>query len=64
MDINLEIIRASKIMAKYHVSREDQADVVKILLDAGIQHCLDEQERLRSEKEQMIRQAQGARYQN
>lgn len=58
MNIEAEIEKASAIMARYRVSREDQISIVKTLLDAGVERCLQEQERLTQEKQAMIEYVQ------
>lgn len=57
MNIETEIAKASATMARYRMSQDDQVLVIKTLLNAGIEHCLNEQERLRVEKEAMIEHA-------
>ena len=49
MNINTEIARASAIMKQYGVPDHDQLTVVRMLIDAGVEKCLDEQQRLRDE---------------
>jgi hypothetical protein len=58
MNLQAEIEKATVIMAHYRMPREDQATVVKLLLNVGVEHCLAEQERVRAEKEAMIEHAQ------
>jgi hypothetical protein len=59
MDINNECLKASDIMSKYRMTREDQIAVVKILMAAGVEHCLNEQQALRDGQNAMINRAQG-----
>lgn len=54
LDINNEALKASEIMSRYRMPREDQIEVVRILMAAGVEHCLNEQTRLVSEKKSMI----------
>ena len=54
IDINNECLKASDIMSKYRMSREDQIAVVKILMAAGVEHCLNEQQRMLTEKKSLI----------
>ena len=56
-DVNNEILRAGEVMSRYRMSREDQITVVKILMDAGVEHCLQKQEALRAEREKLIQTA-------
>jgi hypothetical protein len=49
-----EIGKASAIMTRYRMTKDDQIAVVKRLIDVGVERCLQEQERLRLEKESMI----------
>jgi 2-keto-3-deoxy-L-rhamnonate aldolase RhmA len=58
MDLNAQVEKASAIMARYRMSREDQIACIKILLDVGVERCLAEQERLREQKNAMIEHAQ------
>lgn len=63
MALNDEIARASTIMHRYRVSKDDQVAVIKILVDAGVNHCLDEQQRLRFEQESAVENAFGRQVQ-
>jgi hypothetical protein len=51
IDLNAQVEKASAIMARYRMSREDQIACIKILLGVGV-------ERLREQKEAMIEHAQ------
>lgn len=42
----------------YRMSSEDQIKVVRILLDAGVEQCLQEQQRIREGNSAMIAKAQ------
>ena len=57
MNINAEIAKASLIMARYHVPDEQQIAVVKILVDAGVEKCLDEQQRIREQGAALVQRA-------
>ena len=57
MNINAEIAKASLIMARYHVPDDEQIAVVKILVDAGLEKCLDEQQRIRDQRAAMVQRA-------
>lgn len=58
MNLEDEIGKASAVMARYRMSKDDQIAVIKKLIDVGVERCLQEQERLRLEKESMIEHAQ------
>lgn len=49
MGINESLSKATEIMARYNMQGSDQVAVIKILVDAGIEKCLDEQQRIREE---------------
>ena len=49
-----EIARAAEKMSRYRMPPDEQLEVVRILLDAGVEKCLDEQQRLRDEKEAIL----------
>ena len=49
--------RAGEIMARYRMSQEDMAELMKIAVDAGIEICLTEQERIREQNEAMVARA-------
>ena len=51
--MNESLVKASEIMARYNMHGEDQIAVIKILVDAGIEKCLDEQQRIREEQDSM-----------
>ena len=57
MNINAEISKASLIMARYHVPDDEQIAVVKILIDAGVEKCLDEQQRIREQGNVLVQRA-------
>ena len=57
MNINTEIVKASIIMARYHVPDHEQIAVVKILLDAGVEKCLDEQQSIREQGSALVQRA-------
>jgi hypothetical protein len=57
MNLNNEIAKASEIMARYGVRGEDQVAVVKILVDAGVEKCLDEQQRIRESMDAAVMKA-------
>lgn len=59
MNTDEVIAKASEIMWKYRVSKDDQISVIKLLLDAGVERCLEEQQRIREEKEMLIQSAVG-----
>ena len=58
LDINGEVLKAGDIMLRYHMSKADQLEVVRILLAVGVEHCLNKQEEVRAEREYMIERAQ------
>ena len=49
--------KASLIMAKYRMTEEDQMQVMQILTDGGVEHCLTEAEKFRERNEEMIARA-------
>lgn len=51
--MNESLAKASEIMARYNMQGTDQVAVIKILVDAGIEKCLDEQQRIRQEMDSM-----------
>lgn len=55
VDINNEVLKAGEVMSRYQMSREDQIEVVRILLAAGVEHCLNEQELVRTSKDALIK---------
>ena len=59
MALNDEIARASTIMHRYRVAKDDQVAIIKLLVDAGVNHCLDEQQRIRFEREAAVENAFG-----
>ena len=59
MGLNDEIARASTIMHRYRVPKDEQVAVIKLLVDAGVNHCLDEQQRIRFEKDEAVQNAFG-----
>lgn len=62
MDINNEVAKSGQIMSRYRMAEADQIEVVRILMAAGVEHCLNEQQRLLSERESVINTAfSGAR---
>ena len=50
MGLNDELAKASEIMARYNMHSH-------VLVDAGVEKCLDEQQRIREQNEAMVRQA-------
>jgi hypothetical protein len=58
MNLEDEIGKASAIMTRYRMTKEDQIAVVKRLIDVGVERCLQEQERIRLTNESMIEHAQ------
>lgn len=44
-------------MSRYRMPKEDQIEVVRLLLAAGVEHCLQEQERYRKGADAMIERA-------
>lgn len=62
LDINKEVAKSGHIMSRYRMAEADQIEVVRILLAAGVEHCLNEQQRLLGEKDAAINTAfSGAR---
>ena len=57
MGLTEQINRAAEIMARYGMTGEDIVTIVKILVDAGVEKCLDEQQRLRQENDALVRAA-------
>jgi len=57
--LDADIRKASEIMWKYRVAKEDQIAVVRILVDAGVEKCLDEQQRIREESAVLVNAACG-----
>ena len=57
IDINDEVMKAATLMNRYRVSREDQIEIVRILLACGVEHCLAEQERIRIENNMLVDKA-------
>ena len=58
IDVGQEALKAIKIMARYRMSGDDQQEVLNVLMGAGVEYCLQEQERLRDQNEAMIASAQ------
>jgi hypothetical protein len=58
LNLQNEVQKASAIMARYRMPHDDQAQVVKLLLNVGVEHCLAEQEKMRETKEATIQYAQ------
>ena len=54
MGLNDELAKASEIMARYNMHSHDQVEVIRILVDAGVEKCLDEQQRIRDEKDALV----------
>lgn len=59
VDVNAEVMKAGELMSRYNVSREDQLTVVRLLIGAGVEHCLQAQERVRDERDALVNRAQG-----
>ena len=59
MALNDEIARAATIMWRCRVPKEDQVEIIKLLVDAGVNHCLREQERIRFERDAAVENAFG-----
>lgn len=57
LDINNEVMKAGEIMSRYRMTREDQIEVVRILMAAGLEHCLNEQEKVLQEKNWLVDKA-------
>lgn len=57
VDINEEAMKAGAIMSRYGVPRDEQLEVVRLLLNAGVEHCLQEQDKLRQSTEAIIAKA-------
>ena len=53
-----EIAKAATIMSRYRMKTDDQIEVVRILLSAGVEKCLSEQERIRADKDSKVALAQ------
>ncbi len=51
MSLDNEIAKASELMWKYKVAKSDQIAIIKMLVDAGVEKCLDEQQRIRDEQD-------------
>ena len=58
VDINNEVMKAGEVMSRYRMSKEHQLEVVKLLIGAGVEHCLQEQQRFAADKEEIVRRAQ------
>ena len=52
--LNNAIAKASLVMARYGMTGEDQVSVVRMLVDAGVEKCLDEQQRIREEQTALV----------
>ena len=39
MNINAEVMKAGTLMTRYRIPREQQIEVVRILMAAGVEHC-------------------------
>lgn len=55
--LNAEIEKASLVMSRCGMGQEDQVTVVRILVDAGVEKCLDEQQRIREELGALVNKA-------
>lgn len=56
IDITDEVQKAVEIMARYRMPQDDQIEVVRIILAAVVEHCL--QERVR-QKNDLVSKAHG-----
>ena len=54
MDVNAEVEKAVDIMAHHGIQPDVQREVVRILIGAGVEHCLNEQEKVRAQKNALI----------
>ena len=59
MNTDQAIAKASEIMWRYRISKDDQVAVIKILMDAGVERCLEEQQRIRDENAVIIDRVTG-----
>lgn len=59
IDINNEVMKAAAIMSRYRMTKDDQIEVVRLLLAAGVEHCLQEQEKVGSGNLQTIERTYG-----
>lgn len=58
IDINQEVMKAGDIMRRFQMPRDAQIEVVRIIMACGVEHCLNEQERVRAENTRLIAKAQ------
>ncbi|HXF12233.1 MAG TPA: hypothetical protein VN517_03710 [Terriglobales bacterium] len=52
-------MKAAAIMSRYRMTKDDQIEVVRLLLAAGVEHCLQEQEKVGSGNLQTIERTYG-----
>ena len=57
LDINNEVMKAGELMGRYRMSKDDQLEVVRVLIACGVEHCLNEQEKVRNGNEEMVQRA-------
>lgn len=57
VDINNEVMKAGDIMSRFRMPREEQIEVVRILMAAGVEHCLQEQEKVRADADHLLKKA-------
>lgn len=51
-------MKAGDIMRRFQMPRDAQVEVVLIIMACGVEHCLNEQERVRAEHARLIAKAQ------
>jgi hypothetical protein len=57
VDIQAECMKAGDLMRRYGVPGPVQTEVVKILMEAGVEHCLQEQQKIRERNAGLIERA-------
>lgn len=59
LDINAEVMKAGELMSRYRMTKDDQLEVVRILIACGVEHCLNEQEKVRTGNDALVSKAFG-----
>ena len=57
IDITNEVMKAGELMSRYRMTKDDQLEGVRLLLACGVEHCLNEQEKVRNGNEELIQRA-------
>jgi hypothetical protein len=57
LDIDSEVHKAGVVMSRYGMTKEDQLEVLRLLVAVGVEHCLNEQERVRTRDDATVAKA-------